>query len=104
MHSGSDATAAGQQTLPGLPPRYGRAHAAARSVSLHRSASRPDNCSRELTPSPMRMWQNPICCGSGGQATRGTRAGTRQPGPGLTPPSSPTALASSNSQRNQFKA
>ena len=37
--------------------------------TLHSLASRPDSCSRELTPSPMRMWQKPTSCG--GQAGAG---------------------------------
>lgn len=37
-------------------------HAAALMVSWHSSASRPDSCSREFTPSLMRMCVNPICC------------------------------------------
>ena len=31
-------------------------------TTLHSLASSPDNCSLELTPSPMRMWQKPTSC------------------------------------------
>ncbi len=37
-------------------------HAAALRVSWHSSASRPDSCSREFTPSLIRMCVKPICC------------------------------------------
>lgn len=32
------------------------------NVTLHSLASSPDSCNLELTPSEMRMWQNPTSC------------------------------------------
>jgi hypothetical protein len=41
------------------PPAIGRTHALALMAVLHSLASSPDSCNLELTPSPIRMWQNP---------------------------------------------
>ncbi len=42
------------------PSTAAAAHAAARSVTWQRAATRPASCRRESTPSATRMWQKPI--------------------------------------------
>ncbi len=45
-----------------VPLQAGSSQLADCSCLLHSLASSPDSCSREFTPSSMRMWQKPTSC------------------------------------------